>query len=39
MPREGDTKVKNGYIWRYKVVWVDDECDEELEWVNTGIRA
>ncbi len=39
MPREGDTKVKNGYIWIYKVAWVDDGGDEEFAWVNTGRRA
>ena len=38
MPREGDTKVRDGYIWEYKLTFVDDEDDEEFEWVNTGVR-
>ncbi len=38
MPREGDTKVRDGYIWEYKLTSVDDEDDEEFEWVNTGVR-
>ncbi len=38
MPREGDTKIRDGYIWEYKLTFVDDEDDEEFEWVNTGVR-